>query len=289
MKIVDLFARPGVSVSFEVFPPRKESDFPQAQQVVREIASLSPAFLSVTFGAGGGTPQNTVRIAEQVQRCGVPALAHLTCVSSTRDQVNSALSELEAHGIENVLALRGDIPVGGKFPLPGQYRYASELVREIKARGGFCIGAACYPEGHVECGHKADDIDHLKAKVDCGCDFLTTQMFFDNNIFYNFLYRILAEGIRVPVTAGIMPVTNSRQIRRICSISGTALPPRFMAIVDRFSDNPAAMKQAGIAYATEQIIDLIANGVRAVHIYTMNKPDVARRIMGNLSEILKAE
>lgn len=289
MKIVDLFARPGVSVSFEVFPPKKESDFPQAQQVVREIASLSPAFLSVTFGAGGGTSRNTVRIAEQVQECGVPALAHLTCVSSTRDQVSSALEGFRARGIENVLALRGDIPPGGEFPSPGQYRYASELVREIKARGGFCVGAACYPEGHVECGHKEEDIDHLKAKVDCGCDFLTTQMFFDNNIFYNFLYRILAKGIRVPVAAGIMPVTNSRQIRRICAISGTVLPPRFKAIVDRFSDNPAAMKQAGVAYATEQIIDLIANGVRAVHIYTMNRPDVARRIMENLSEILKAE
>ena len=289
MKIVDLFARPGISVSFEVFPPKRESDFPQVQQVVREIASLSPAFLSVTFGAGGRTPQNTLRIAEQVQQCGVPALAHLTCVSSTRDQVDSVLSEFQAHGIENILALRGDVPSGGEFPLPGQYRYASELVREIKARGGFCVGAACYPEGHVECDHKEEDIDHLREKVDCGCDFLTTQMFFDNNIFYNFLYRILAKGIRIPVAAGIMPVTNSRQIRRICALSGTALPPRFKAIVDRFSDDPAAMKQAGVAYATEQIIDLIANGVRAVHIYTMNRPDVARRIVENLSEILKAK
>lgn len=287
MKIVDQLARPGVSVSFEVFPPKKETDFPRAEQVVREIASLSPSYLSVTFGAGGGTSPNTVRIAERVQQLGVPALAHLTCVSLTRDQVAAVLDRLKEHGIENVLALRGDIPSGGTFPAPRQYRYASELVREIKERGDFCIGAACYPEGHVECEHKEDDIDHLKAKVDCGCDFLTTQMFFDNNVFYNFLYRILAKGIRIPVVAGIMPVTNSRQIRRICALSGTVLPPRFKAIVDRFSDNPPAMKQAGVAYATEQIIDLIANGVRAVHVYTMNKPDVARKIIENLSEIRK--
>ena len=287
MKIVDLFARPGISVSFEVFPPKKESGFPQMQQVVREIAALSPSFLSVTFGAGGGTAQNTARIAELVQECGVPALAHLTCASMTREQIGAALADFRARGVENVLALRGDLPPGSEFPTPQQYRYAGELVREIRARGDFCIGAACYPEGHVECEHKEDDIGHLKEKVDGGCDFLTTQMFFDNNIFYNFLYRILAKDIRVPVAAGIMPVTNANQIRRICALSGTALPPRFLAIVDRFSASPEAMKQAGIAYATEQIIDLIANGVRAVHVYTMNRPDVARRIMENLSEILK--
>lgn len=288
MKIVDLLARPGISVSFEVFPPKRESEFLPVRQAVQEIADLSPSFVSVTFGAGGKTACNTVRLAEQAQRCGVPALAHLTCVSSTRDEVGSVLADLKAHGIENILALRGDLPEDGNFPTPRQYRYASELVRQIKVSGGFCIGAACYPEGHVECEHKEDDIGHLKAKVDCGCDFLVTQMFFDNNVFYNFLYRILARGIHVPVAAGIMPVTNSRQIRRICSLSGTVLPPRFRAIVDRFADSPKAMKQAGIAYATEQIIDLIANGVRAVHVYTMNKPDVARKIMENLSDVLTA-
>ncbi|WP_411675977.1 methylenetetrahydrofolate reductase [NAD(P)H] [Caproicibacter sp.] len=286
MKIIDILNRQGVSVSFEVFPPKKDSDFSQARQVVTEIASLSPSFLSVTFGAGGGTSKSTAQIAELIQQCGVPALAHLTCVSSTGEEVSGVLEDLKSRGIQNVLALRGDIPPGMEFPSPRQYRYAKELVRQIKSSGNFCIGAACYPEGHVECEHKEDDIDHLKEKVDCGCDFLTTQMFFDNNIFYNFLYRILAKGIQVPVAAGIMPVTSSKQIRRICALSGTALPPRFLAIVDKFSDNPKAMKQAGIAYATEQIIDLVANGVKAIHVYTMNKPDVARKIMENISDIL---
>lgn len=287
MKINQILTSGKITVSCELFPPKQGGDIGQVQQVVRGIAQLSPAFMSVTYGAGGGTSQNTVRIASEVQNCGVPALAHLTCVSSTREQIAGMLSELKANHIENILALRGDIPQNSDFPSPEHYHYASELIREIKSQGDFCIGAACYPEGHVECEHKEEDIDHLKQKVESGCDFLTTQMFFDNNIFYNFLYRILRKGIRVPVVAGIMPVTNSKQIRRITSLSGTELPARFKAIVDKFSDNPAAMKQAGIAYATEQIIDLISNGVTAVHIYTMNKPDIAAKIMDNLSEIIR--
>ncbi|WP_444659036.1 methylenetetrahydrofolate reductase [NAD(P)H] [Caproiciproducens sp. R2] len=287
MKISEILNRGRVTVSCELFPPKKDDDIARVQEVVRDISALRPDFMSVTYGAGGGTSRNTIRIASEIQNCGVTALAHLTCVSSTKEEVGQILSGLKEQHIENILALRGDIPKNSDFPSPGQYRYAGELVRQIREYGGFCIGAACYPEGHVECAHREDDIGYLKEKVDSGCDFLTTQMFFDNNILYQFLYRILAKGIHIPVVAGIMPVTNSGQIRRICALSGTELPPRFRAIVDKFADKPAAMKQAGIAYATEQIIDLISNGVSAIHIYTMNKPDIAAKIMDNLSEIIR--
>ncbi len=287
MKISEILSSGKVTVSCELFPPKLDGDIDRVQEVVRDVTALNPDFMSVTYGAGGGTSKNTVRIAADIQKHGVTALAHLTCVSSTKQDVADILSQLKENHVENILALRGDIPQDSSFPSPQQYHYASELVREIKTHGDFCIGAACYPEGHVECAHKAQDIDYLKQKVDSGCDFLTTQMFFDNNILYNFLYRILAKGIDTPVVAGIMPVTNSKQIKHICALSGTALPPRFKAIVDKFADKPLAMKQAGIAYATEQIIDLISNGVNAVHIYTMNKPDIAGKIMDNLSEIIR--
>ena len=286
MKIKDILAKGQPTLSFEVFPPKEESNFASVEKAALEIAKLNPSFMSVTYGAGGGTSQYTVQIASDIQStCPVPALSHLTCVSSTREKVHSVLREIQAHGIENVLALRGDIPKDGK--VEKDYQYASQLIREIRETcPELCIGAACYPEGHVESVNKTVDIGHLKEKVEAGCDFVTTQMFFDNNILYNYLYRIREKGITVPVVAGIMPVTNISQIKRICSMSGTYLPARFKAIVDRFGDNPAAMKQAGIAYATEQIIDLIANHVNGIHVYSMNKPDVAAQIKNNLSEIL---
>ena len=286
MKIKDILAKGQPTLSFEVFPPKEESNFASVEKAALEIAKLNPSFMSVTYGAGGGTSQYTVQIASDIQNtCQVPALSHLTCVSSTREKVHSVLREIQTHGIENVLALRGDIPKDGK--VEKDYQYASQLIREIRETcPDLCIGAACYPEGHVESVNKTVDIGHLKEKVEAGCDFVTTQMFFDNNILYNYLYRIREKGITVPVVAGIMPVTNISQIKRICSMSGTYLPARFKAIVDRFGDNPAAMKQAGIAYATEQIIDLIANHVNGIHVYSMNKPDVAAQIKNNLSEIL---
>lgn len=285
MKIKEILGKGCPTLSFEVFPPKTEDKFEGVEQAALAIAKLKPAFMSVTYGAGGGTSRYTVQIASGIQEsCGVVSLAHLTCVSSTREKVHQVLGELKEKKIENVLALRGDIPADGK--VEKDYRYASQLIREIKQAGDFCIGAACYPEGHVESANKTEDILHLKEKVEAGCDFVTTQMFFDNNILYNYLYRIREKGITVPVVAGIMPVTNRSQIQRICQMSGTYLPARFKAIVDRFGDRPAAMKQAGIAYATEQIIDLIANGVNGIHIYTMNKPDVAARIQDSLSEIL---
>lgn len=286
MKISEMFGKEKVSVSCEIFPPKKGGDLSGAHLVVEQIAALKPDFISVTYGAGGGTAKTTVPIAAHVQKCGVPALAHLTCVSSTRSDIKDTLTDLKSNNIENILALRGDIPAGSNFPSPKQYHYAYELIREIKAFGNFCVGAACYPEGHVECEHKEDDINYLKQKVDCGCDFLTTQMFFDNDVFYNFLYRILAKKIDIPVIAGIMPVTSAKQIKRVCALSGTSLTPRLKAILDKFSDKPQAMKQAGIAYATDQIIGLIANGVKHIHIYTMNKPDVAGKIIENISDII---
>lgn len=285
MKIKDILSQGKPTLSFEVFPPKTEDKYESVERAAAEIAKLNPAFMSVTYGAGGGTSKYTVDIASALHHNHhVTALAHLTCVSSTKEKVWEVLHELKEAGIDNVLALRGDIPQDGA--VSKEYSYASELIREIKEAGDFCIGAACYPEGHVESASKTIDMDYLKQKVEAGCDFVTTQMFFDNNILYNYLYRIREKGITVPVVAGIMPVTNVRQIIRSCQLSGTYLPSRFKAIVDRFGDNPAAMKQAGIAYATEQIIDLIANGVNAIHVYSMNKPDIAYKIKENLSEIL---
>ena len=286
MKISQMLQTDRPMLSCEIFPPKTTADFDTVWNAATEIAKSEPAFISVTFGAGGGRSKNTVELAHAVERqLGVSALAHLPCVSSTREQVGQVLDELEAAGIENVLALRGDIPAATEFPLPEQYHYAAELIREVKARGKFCIGAACYPEGHVESSSFEADLDHLKEKVDCGCDFLTTQMFFDNNMLYRFLYRAMKKGVEVPVLAGIMPVTSGKMIRRSCQLSGATLPPRFRAIVDKFGGDPASMKQAGIAYATEQIIDLIANGVNHIHLYTMNKPDVTQAIVSNLSTI----
>ena len=286
MKIKDILEAGSPTLSVEVFPPKGEEAYESVEKAALEIAKLKPAFMSVTYGAGGGTSRYTVGIASDIQReTGVNTLAHLTCVSSTRSEVKSVLKQLREKQIENVLALRGDIPADG--PIATDYRYASELIYDIKQFDeNLCIGAACYPEGHVESVNKTADIEHLREKVEAGCDFVTTQMFFDNNILYNYLYRIRERGITVPVVAGIMPVTNVKQIKRICQMSGTYLPARFKAIVDRFGDNPAAMKQAGIAYATEQIIDLIANHVNGIHVYSMNKPDVAAKIGDSLSEIL---
>ena len=288
MKIKELLTENKVHISFEVFPPKTDAKYENVIGAVDEIAKVSPSFISVTYGAGGGTSKNTVKIASHIQNdLGVNSIAHLTCVSSTREEVRQRIEELKESGIQNILALRGDIPKEASFPVPNQYKYAYELIEDIKSQGDFCIGAACYPEGHVETEHKEDDIMHLKQKVDCGVDFLTTQMFFDNAVFYNFLYRIREKGITVPVLPGIMPVTNGKQIARSCQLSGAVLPSRFRAIVDRFGENPKAMQQAGIAYATDQIIDLIANGIQNIHVYSMNKPEVAAAIMANLSEIVK--
>ena len=290
MKLIELLKQDKPSLSFEVFPPKTDSAFEGVKAAVEEIAELHPAFMSVTYGAGGGTSQYTLDIAKNIKReHGVPTLAHLTCVSSTRETVREKIAAIRAAGIENVMALRGDIPADrlGEDRSAWDYRYAVDLIRELRESGaGFCIGGACYPEIHPESPNQREDIKRLREKVDAGCEFLTTQMFFDNNLLYNFLYKIREAGITVPVIAGIMPITNGKQVERALRLSGSFMPQRFKALVDKFGSDPAAMMQAGIAYATDQIIDLYANNVTNVHVYSMNKPEVAAKIQSNLSDIL---
>lgn len=287
MKIIDILKGEKPSLSFEVFPPKNDALFESVQNAITEISELKPSFMSVTYGAGGGTSSHTVAIAEGIQKkSGVTALAHLSCISSTKDLIRQKLQELKEKGIENILALRGDIPEGMVVENP-DYKYASDLTKEIRDFGSFCIGGACYPEGHPESENSREDILNLKKKVDAGCQFLTTQMFFDNNVLYNFMYKIREAGITVPIVAGIMPVTNGKQISRICRLSGTILPARFKAIVDKWGTDKEAMTQAGIAYATDQIIDLLANGINGIHVYSMNNPFVAREIQKNLKSLIK--
>ena len=288
MKIIDRLLEDKIHISFEVFPPKTDAGYEKVRSATEQIAGLHPSYISVTYGAGGGTSKNTAKIASYIRdELGVESLAHLTCASSTKAEVQTVIENLKALGIENILALRGDIPEGMVFPSEDRYHYAYELVEAIRRSGDFCIGAACYPEGHVENEHKEDDIKFLKQKVDSGVDFLTTQMFFDNDINYNFLYRVREAGITVPVLPGIMPITSAAQMKRSQELSGTVFPRRFLAMLDRFGDHPKAMEQAGIAYATDQIIDLLANGVKNIHIYSMNKPHIAAKIMENLSEVIQ--
>ncbi len=290
MKIADLLNRDKLTLSFEVFPPKSESSFESVKRATEEIAKLRPLFMSVTYGAGGGTSRYTLNIAENIKaRQGVPTLAHLTCVSSTRETIRGKIERMRAAGIENIMALRGDLTpeLASSDRSKWAYRYAIDLIRELRACGDeFCIGGACYPEVHPESENQREDIKYLKEKVDAGCSFLTTQMFFDNNLLYNFLYKIREAGITVPIIPGIMPITNANQVARAATLSGSFMPQRFKALVDKFGTSPSAMKQAGIAYATDQIIDLFANGITNVHVYSMNKPDVAMAIQNNLSDIL---
>ena len=290
MKLNELFKEEKLSLSFEVFPPKTDTSFESVKEATEEIAKLRPSFMSVTYGAGGGTSKYTLEIAKNIKETyGVSTLAHLTCVSSTKETVKERISAIKDAGIRNVMALRGDIPEEkmNEDRSKWDYRYAVDLIRELKESDpDFCIGAACYPEVHPESINQKEDIRHLKEKVDAGCDFLTTQMFFDNNLLYNFLYKIREAGIMVPVIAGIMPITNANQVERAIKLSGSFMPQRFKSIVDKFGSDPKAMMQAGIAYATDQIIDLYANNVMNVHVYSMNKPEVAAKIQGNLSDIL---
>ncbi|MBQ7332748.1 MAG: methylenetetrahydrofolate reductase [Clostridia bacterium] len=290
MKIRDLLKKDTLSLSFEVFPPKTNSAFDSVKHATEKIAALKPAFMSVTYGAGGGTSKYTLDIAKNIKSLyGVPTLAHLTCVSSTKAMVKEKIEAIKAVGIENVMALRGDVPEErkGEDRSDWDYRYAIDLVRELRSSGcDFSIGGACYPEIHPESENQKDDIKYLREKVDAGCDFLTTQMFFDNNLLYNFLYKIREAGITVPVIPGIMPITRANQVERAIKLSGSFIPQRFKSLVDKFGGDPEAMKQAGIAYATDQIIDLFANGIKNVHVYSMNNPDVAEKIMKNLSDIL---
>lgn len=290
MKISEILKCGKPSLSFEVFPPKTTTAFASVKAATEQIAELHPSFMSVTYGAGGGTSKYTIDIAKNIaERHGVPTLAHLTCVSSNKQTVRAMIENLKTSGIENVMALRGDVPaeMQNSDRSDWTYHHAIDLVREIKDSGAdFCIGGACYPEIHPESTNQVEDIKYLREKVDAGCEFLTTQMFFDNNLLYNFLYKIREAGITVPVIPGIMPITNANQLERAIRLSGSFIPQRFKSLVDRFGSDPDAMMQAGIAYATDQIIDLYANGITNVHVYTMNKPEVAKKIQGNLSSII---
>ncbi len=291
MKLTEILNRNKLSLSFEVFPPKSDSSFSSVKTATEEIAKLKPSFMSVTYGAGGGTSKYTLEIAKNIkERYGVPTIAHLTCVSSNRETVRKRISEMKEVGIQNILALRGDLTpeLLESNKNAWDYRYATDLISDIKEiSSDFCIGAACYPEVHPESRNQSEDIKHLKEKIDAGCSFLTTQMFFDNNLLYNFLYKIREAGITVPVIPGIMPITNANQVERSIKLSGSFMPQRFKCLVDKFGNCPKAMQQAGIAYATDQIIDLFANGIKNVHVYSMNKPEVAQKIQENLSNILE--
>lgn len=286
MKIIDKLKSKELTLSFEVFPPKTSDLYEDVSKAVNAIADLKPDFMSVTYGAGGSTRQYTADIAESVIKKGVPCLAHLTCVGATKQSLDEQLEELKARDIQNILALRGDLPAGVENTNEWEFKHASELVPIIKAHGDFCVGGACYPEKHPESATLQEDIENMKRKVDAGCEFLTTQMFFDNSEFFNYLYRVREAGINVPVVAGIMPVTNAKQMARILKLSQAFIPRRFVSILDKFGDNPKAMRQAGLAYATDQIIDLYASGINNIHIYTMNKPENARIIQESLSEIV---
>lgn len=288
MKISDILREDKTTISFEVFPPKTTANFESVKKAALGVAALHPDYMSVTYGAGGSSRGNTLHIAEEIQKAeNVTTIAHLTCVGAGKEDIRTALSEMKEAGIENILALRGDRPKDFDGDPFKEYHYASELVATIKEYGDFCVGGACYPEGHPDSVNKKEDIKNLKKKVDAGCEFLTTQMFFDNNIFYSFLYKAREAGILVPVIPGIMPITRANQVENAVRLSGCNVPERFRSIVDCFGENPAAMQQAGIAYATDQIIDLIANGIRHIHVYSMNKPEVAKGILENLSDIVR--
>ncbi len=290
MKISEILAENKPTLSFEVFPPKTDDTYDTVKYATENIAALKPSFMSVTYGAGGGTSKYTLSIAKDIkEKYGVPMLAHLTCVSSTKETVRERIENMKNAGIKNVMALRGDIPqhLLGADRSNWSYHHAIDLVRELKeSSADFCIGGACYPEVHPESNNQKEDIKYIKEKVEAGCEFLTTQMFFDNNLLYNFLYKIREAGITVPIVAGIMPITNGNQVERAIKLSGSHMPHKFKSIVDHFGTTPSAMMQAGIAYATEQIIDLLANGINAIHVYSMNKPIVSAKIKENLSEII---
>lgn len=287
MKISDLLKKETLALSFEVFPPKSDAAFESIEKSALEIAALKPSFMSITYGAGGGTSKYTLELAKKIkEKYNVPTLAHLTCISSNDEILDNYIETVKNYGIENIMALRGDIPENADT-LRSSYTHAAQLIHKLKSRcSDLCIGGACYPEVHPESTNQKEDIKYLKEKVDAGCDFLTTQMFFDNNLLYNFLYKIREADITVPVVAGIMPITNANQLERALKLSGSFMPQRFKSIVDKFGSDAAAMKQAGIAYATDQIIDLFANNISNVHIYSMNKPEVALQIKNNLSDML---
>lgn len=289
MKIIDIIESKPITLSFEVFPPKTEDRYESVAQAIAALSFLSPDYMSVTYGAGGGTSKNTVRIATDIEKLHhTTALAHLTCLSSTKQDIRSILGELSDNGIHNILALRGDQPSPDSgAPVPHDYRYAVELVRDIRSYGGFCVGAACHPEGHPERVGAKEEIVRLREKVDAGVDFLVSQFFFENQKFYDFVERMSAAGIHAPIIVGVMPVTSVKSLNRMIAISGTSVTPRMRTLLSRWGDDPESLTKAGILHASEQILDLVGNGFGGIHIYTMNKPEIAGAIHKNIGFLLK--
>ncbi|MDD4565110.1 MAG: methylenetetrahydrofolate reductase [NAD(P)H] [Eubacteriales bacterium] len=284
MRTVELFKKKTV-LSYEVFPPKPTSPVNTIYETLDELKELSPDFISVTYGAGGGKNNSeTFKIASAVKGYGIESVIHLPCTRLTKEDVSQKLNELKSIGIENILALRGDIPSEGC--VQGDFKYASDLVAYIKKQGDFNVIAACYPEGHIESKTKVEDIQNLKIKVDAGADQLITQLFFDNEYFYSFAERCQLAGINVPIEAGIMPVINKKQIERMASLCGATVPKKFIAMMERYENNPIAMRDAGIAYAVDQIVDLIAQDVDGIHLYTMNNPYIARKIHESIQTLV---
>lgn len=288
MKIIDSFNNKKVIFSFEIFPPKGDTPIEKIYDTLEEISSLGGDYISVTYGAGGSVRDNkTVEVSSLIKnKYGVESLSHLTCINSTKDNLDEIINKLNENNVRNILALRGDIPESGETK--GDFKYAYELIDYLKEKGDFGIAAACYPEGHFQCENIHDDIIRLKEKVDCGVDYLITQLFLDNNIFYNYLDGITKARINVPIEAGIMPVINKRQIQTISKLCGATIPEKFIKIISKYEHNKEALRDAGIAYAVEQIVDLLSSGVRGIHLYTMNNPYVAKKILENVNSIIKS-
>lgn len=286
MHINKLFEKKKTVYSFEIFPPKKQSSIETVYDTLEALGDLSPDYISVTYGAGGSVRENkTAELSEMIKnKLKIEPLAHLTCVNSTKPEIDTILENLQALNVQNILALRGDIAADGV--VPGEFRYACELIEYIKQRGDFNIAAACYPEKHLEAASLEEDIQHLKEKTDLGVGHLVTQLFFDNNNFYTFMDKLRQKGIQTPVTAGIMPITSGAQIEKMVNMCGATIPQACRKMIERYGDDPIAMRDAGIIYATNQIMDLVANGVEGIHIYTMNNPYVARKITLSIGSLL---
>lgn len=285
MRIADKFRKGKAVFSFEVFPPKKTSPIDTVFNALEQMKNLKPDYFSVTYGAGGSNPENTLEIASKIKNeYGVEALAHLTCINSTKGDIDNVLEGLKAHNIDNILALRGDL-VTDVAPKT-DFKFANELCSYIKQKGGFNLAGACYPEVHIDASNQVEDILNLKKKVEAGADFLITQLFFDNSVFYRFLEHTKIAGIDIPIEAGIMPVTNKKQIERMVSMCGVSLPSKFAKIMQKYENNPEALRDAGIAYSIEQIVDLLANDVDGIHLYTMNNPFVATKIKEAVDNLL---
>lgn len=286
MKIAELFTKKQPTISFEVFPPNKMYTLEKVYEVIDELSLLKPDFMSVTYGAGGSTRGNSVDIASKIKNINkIEALAHLTCIGAKKEEISSILTDLKRNNIDNIMALRGDRPLDRELE-DGDFSYANELIKFIKENGDFSIGGAFYPEGHQETNDLLD-LFNLKNKVESGTDFLISQIFFENEKFYDFREKLKKIGVKVPLVAGIMPITNGKQIRRITSMCGCSIPTKLRKILDRYEDNPQAMKEAGIAYAMEQIIELLSEDIAGIHIYTMNRVESSKKIMENIGNILR--